>query len=110
MQPGLDERAVEAGRVHPLRLRRYEGDLFDGVTTPALSSATLLIETHDVFVPGTTERLRSALDAWHVIERISTDDARRQSTADLSFLSPADQPMAQHEWRPEQAWLLCRPR
>ncbi len=87
----------------------FEVELFEGATTTALRSATLLIETHDSFVPDATTRVRARFQATHEVEVFTQASPRRSSNADLSFLSPSERHSAEHEMRGEQTWLLCTP-
>ena len=76
-----------------------------------LNSSTLVIETHDCFVPGITQELRSAYELTHWVEEIDTSAPRRASSLDLSFLpSDAARKLATDEVRPPQSWLVCTPK
>ncbi len=88
----------------------YEGALFGDVTPGALRSATLIVETHDCFVPGVAARVRAIFKSTHDIHTIDGRLPRRLSTHRLDFLSAEEQHSAQHEVRGEQEWLLCLPR
>jgi hypothetical protein len=88
----------------------YEAALFGPGTVPALRSATLLIETHDCFVPGVSDRLRQAFGETHSVRVYGHDAHRRLPTQPLDFLSEPERQLAVHEVRPPQTWLLCLPR
>jgi hypothetical protein len=88
----------------------YEAELFDDGTIARLRTATLLIETHDPFVPGVSERLRAAFATTHEVRVIGGDGARRESPRPLDFLGEAERRLAVQEVRPPQRWLLCLPR
>ncbi len=89
----------------------YEGDLFGGPTPiPALGTATLIVETHDMFVPGVYRRLREKFAATHEVHEVGAGAARRVSDLPLEFLDPAQRALANKEVRPDQVWLLCLPR
>jgi hypothetical protein len=88
----------------------YEARLFGPDTLPALRTATLIIETHDCFVPGVSERLHSAFAATHVVRVYGHDASRRAPTHPLEFLSEQERSLAVQEVRPPQTWLLCLPK
>ena len=88
----------------------YEGPLFTSEPIPHLATATLIIETHDEFNPGVTDRIRARLAATHDIRTFGADSPRRESTRDLSFLSDDERRLATHEVRGPQTWLLCTPK
>ncbi len=87
----------------------YEADLFEGACGRALESATVLVETHDDFVPRSTARVSAAFARSHRLTTFDTMTPRRMSSLDLSFLSESERQQAQHELRGDQAWLLCEP-
>ena len=86
----------------------YETVLFERITSLRLGTATIIVETHDDFVRGSTDRVVAALSSTHVIHRFDGHD-RRLSTRDLSFLTEEERRLAQHEVRGNQMWLLCLP-
>lgn len=88
----------------------FEADLFQGGLIHRLATATLLIETHDCFVPGVHARLRLAFADSHEVIEFGDPSARRQATAPLDFLTDAERGLAEHEVRAAQRWLLCLPR
>lgn len=88
----------------------FEGDLFASRPIPKLASATLVIETHDVFRPGTVDRLRAALGPTHEIEEIPSGDAGRLVPVDLGFLDERERALATTEVRPAQRYLHGTPK
>lgn len=88
----------------------YESVLFGPETLPHLRTATLIVETHDCFVPGVADRLRKAFSETHIVREYGLDDVRRKSSLSLEFLTEAERPLAEREVRPAQLWLLCLPR
>jgi hypothetical protein len=88
----------------------YEGVLFGPDTVPKLRSATLIIETHDCFVPGVSDKVRAAFAETHSVRVYGNDATRRGPTRPLDFLSEAEQQLAIQEVRPPQLWLLCLPK
>lgn len=88
----------------------YEETLFATEPIPHLSSATLIIETHDKANPGVTDRIRARLGATHEIHEFADGSPRRDTTCDLRFLSEDERSRAPHEIRGPQIWLWCTPR
>lgn len=88
----------------------YEAALFGPDTIPGLQSATLIIETHDCFVPGVSERLRVAFGKTHSVLVYGVGARRRIPTHSLDFLSEAERQLVIQEVRPPQTWLLCLPK
>jgi hypothetical protein len=87
----------------------YEAELF-GAAAPALRSATLIVETHDCFVPGVSDRLRASFGGTHTVHVLGDSGGRRVSSRSLEFLPEEQRQLANQEVRPPQLWLLCLPR
>jgi hypothetical protein len=88
----------------------YEATLFNREILPALRTATLIVETHDRFVPGVSDRLRSDLAATHTVRVLGEGESRRTSSLDLDFLTEQERRLANDDIRSPQLWLLCLPR
>lgn len=88
----------------------YENILFSPQVIPALRSATLIVETHDGFAPGVTERLRAAFADTHAVHICGRQDGHRVTTQSLDFLSEPERRLAVEEVRSPTPWLLCLPR
>jgi hypothetical protein len=88
----------------------YEAVLFESSTIRDLRSATLLIETHDCFVPGVSDTLRAAFGETHAVRVYGHGGSRRSTTRPLDFLTEREQELAVQEVRSSQLWLLCLPR
>ncbi len=86
----------------------YERQLFADATSAALNSATLLVETHDLFVPGVTAFLRERFRDTHQIEQITNGE--RVTSVDLHFVEKAQHSLATTEVREQQLWLLLTPK
>jgi hypothetical protein len=86
----------------------YEDVLFNPKSIPALRTATLIIETHDCFVPGVSDRLRAAFAESHSVHVYGPCE-RRAPACDLDFLAEPERRLATCEVRPPQQWLLCLP-
>jgi len=64
-----------------------EKELLDPVAVPALRSATILVETHDLIVPGCRDTVARRFAATHIIEEVTN---RARSLADFPpALAPA---------------------
>jgi len=87
----------------------FEGTLFEQITTPALRTATLIVETHDNLVPGVHDRVAAVLRQTHRLSTFDNSGPRRLSGRQLDFLSEPERQSAQHEVRGEQRWLLASP-
>lgn len=86
-----------------------EESLFAGDVVAALREAVLIIETHDCFFPGISTRIESMFEPTHEVRRIRSDENRRETAAQLEFLSSDERILATREVRPAQVWLLCLP-
>jgi hypothetical protein len=87
----------------------YERTLLCGATTPALDSATILVELHEVYAPGVTVAIRDRFAATHDARSVANAD-RSAPPVDLNFLTPEEVAAAHSENRAEQEWLLLTPR
>jgi hypothetical protein len=83
-----------------------EGDLLHA---EALSSAMIIVETHDHAVTGITDALISRFAHTHDVDVLGSIKA---DTALLAWLSQKEQEIALDEMRAgaEQRWLVMRPR
>ena len=89
----------------------YEGELLCSGTIPNLDAATLIVETHDAFVPGVADRIRERLGRTHDLATIPpAHDAKAADAFDLAGLDEREKELATREVRPPQEWLLCLPR
>ena len=88
----------------------FEGELFASRPIPGLATATLVIETHDVFRPGTTDRLKGALGPTHELTEIPSGHAGQDLPVDLGFLDDRERGLATTEVRPAQRYLFGLPK
>lgn len=86
----------------------YEGELFARSSTPALASATLLIETHDDLVPGVSGMLQRRFSDTHDVTVVKSH-SRNVTRRELEFLTPEEAKAAIYEVRGEQEWLVLTP-
>lgn len=93
-----------------------ERELTDPARVPGLRRATMLIETHDVLVPGCLEAVVSRYAATHDVTRIPTrprtlEDFPAGLVPALVRWMPARAREAVQEWRGgPQEWVLLVPR
>jgi hypothetical protein len=88
----------------------FEDVLFGGGAIGPLGQAVMIIETHDCFVPGVSDRLRAVLASTHTVREFGGEGARRGTTRSLDFLSEPERRLAVQEIRLPQVWLLCLPK
>ncbi len=108
-----------SGRSRTLVVMDVEGaekTLLDPDAIPALRRATILVETHDVFVPGTHDAIRSRFAATHAIDERTIVPRTMADYPDellplLRRLMRRSALNSINEWRqPPSAWLLLVPR
>jgi hypothetical protein len=85
----------------------YEGELFSQTRTPALDTATLLVEIHDNLVPGVGSAVRIRFAPTHSIEAVAA--RALEVPTHLEFLTPSEAQIASREIRGPQEWLLLTP-
>ena len=105
----LDEH-LEPGSLIVSDCEGYENSLFCSLPVPNLATATLVIETHDCFAPGTTARLGARLAATHDVALIASEPSGRAPEVDVGFLNERDRGLATRELRQEQEWMLATPK
>jgi hypothetical protein len=87
----------------------YEAELFGRAASPALDSATLLVEVHDNLIPGVGAAVRKRFASTHAVAAVRTGE-RAAPQIDLGFLTPDEAAAAVREIRDPQEWLLFTPR
>jgi hypothetical protein len=90
----------------------YETILLEPMCVPKLLECTVLVEAHDVYIPGVTEILQERFLQTHSCEVIT---AQQRSALDIpssiDYLSPEEARLAVDEFRPpNHRWLLFTPR
>ena len=88
----------------------YEAALFPPAVVARLGSATLIVETHDVFVPGVSDALRAVFGETHTVIEFDGQSTPRRAPCALDFLTEPEQRLVIQEVRADQVWLLCLPR
>ncbi|HPO93604.1 MAG TPA: hypothetical protein PL072_09035 [Phycisphaerales bacterium] len=89
----------------------YEDVLMDPARSPALKNAYLLVEVHDMFVPGVSRRVMERFAQTHTLTKYAP---RQRTAADLPpgvklDARQFDQAMNEHR-QASSAWLELRPR
>lgn len=87
----------------------FESQLFSESVVGRLRQSTLLIETHDCFVPNVTKTLQSIFAPTHRVHAFDSGRGTRTTDCDLRFLTEEQLPLATCEIRTDQQWLLCLP-
>lgn len=88
----------------------YETTLFPDLLQGKLATTTLIIETHDNFVPGVSDQMRKVFEQSHFVYPIASEAQRSCADGDLDFLTPEERTLACQDAREPQLWLLCLPR
>ena len=88
----------------------YEHELFCTTEIPLLARATMLIETHDMFVPGVSADLRARFARTHLIHEVSSRENAPAPAVRVHSLTDDEMRRAGNEVRPHQTWLLLTPK
>lgn len=88
----------------------YEHRLLCDMVIPALDSATMIIELHESLSPGVTADIVRQFSDTHAVQRVASRTATSVPDLPPHPLSDDQIQRACAEIRPEQAWLLLRPR
>ena len=113
-----DLQQVLAGTNNPVivcDVEGYEEALLDPAAVPALRGGTILVEMHDMVLPGITEKLQARFVATHQISRIWQEARSRTEfpwkTLGTRLLPNSYIEWAVSEWRPaKMSWLWMKPR
>ena len=87
----------------------YEGALFCGQMVPAFATCTFIIELHEAFVPGVTQRCLDTFSRTHTAQVVET---RTETPLKVRPASFTDEEMRRvsAEARGPQQWLVLTPR
>jgi len=90
----------------------YEDILIDPDAAPELAGATILVELHDLIVPGLSERIAARLCRTHTLEVFPVRERMLADIPTACRLRDADALEAMNEYRgePRQSWFLATPR
>jgi hypothetical protein len=87
-----------------------EAELLDPHTAPRLRHADVLVETHDMLAPGTTERLERAFGSSHEIARIDAGQRFVDDFPEIDFMPLVTRQLAISEFRrAPMLWLDMTP-
>ncbi len=86
----------------------YEGALFCDQWVPAFATCTIVIELHEAFVPGVTERCRATFADTHVIEMVDMRHDRLPRARPPSFTAE-EMLRVSTEVRGPQQWMVLTP-
>jgi hypothetical protein len=88
----------------------YEDQLLDPTAAPNLLRAILLVELHDRFVPGVTQRLKARFAPSHRWHEVASRDRQAADYPIVQFLDATDRDRALSEKRGgPQSWALLVP-
>ncbi len=88
-----------------------ELDLLNPALSPALARMSVIVETHDLFRPGTLAELRGRFAPTHDIEEVHQQPKTTPLPDWLTGLGHLDQLLAVWEWRARPTpWLVMRPK
>lgn len=88
----------------------YEQTLLDPSAVPPLKQATILVETHDMLVPGVTEKLIERFKPTHTITRIDAEPRVAGDFPLVSDLEDSRKVQFMNEYRPPgMKWLYMTP-
>jgi hypothetical protein len=107
----LLEGVLDAGAVVLCDCDGCEDPLLDTGAVPALNLCDVIVETHDLWDPGTTERLEARFGPTHDIERIETTPRFVRNFPQTGFMPLVTQQLAITEFREgPQSWLVMHSR
>jgi hypothetical protein len=86
----------------------YEGALFCREWVPAFASGTFVIELHDAFVPGVTERCRAMFADTHSAQIVDTRREMPRTARPQAFTDDEMQRVSMEPRGPQQ-WLVLTP-
>lgn len=88
-----------------------ELDILDPARGPALAGLNIIVETHDVFRPGTLQTLMDRFGSTHDIVRVDQAQKTFEQPWWLQDLTQLDQLLSTWEWRLRPTpWLVMRPK
>ena len=88
----------------------YEAHLFCSRLIPALASATMLIELHDIQAPGVTMCVQAAFRETHSANVLPSVTETPRTVKPIGSLTAEEMLQLTREIRGPQAWILLRPR
>lgn len=122
---GVGDRVVVGGEFQPEDFQRFAGrralvmvdaegaenEILDLVRGPALAGMSIIVETHDLFRPGTLNTLVERFSPTHDIQRVDQEISEHAPPWWVKEMSPLDQLLTLWEWRLRPTpWLVMRPK
>jgi precorrin-6B methylase 2 len=122
---GVGDRVVVGGEFRPEDFQAFadrrvlvmvdtegaEVDILRPDLGPALAQMSIIVETHDVFRPGSLATLRQRFEATHDIVQVNTGTKHLTGPPWLMDFNHLDQLLAVWEWRLRPTpWLVMRPK
>lgn len=122
---GVSDRVVVGGEFKPADFEAFasrrpliivdaegaELDILDPASSPALEGMRLIVETHDVWRPGTRAELMTRFSPTHEIVQVDQEHHWPSVPAWLRNLSELDLLLSGWEWRHRQTpWLVMCPK
>lgn len=108
---GLNDALAESKR--PFLLVDCEGcedHLLNPTEVPNLKYSAILVEVHEDFVPGVSERLLGRFSETHRVEVLRSTQRRKDSIAEVSMLDDQEFELVIDELREaEMQWFMMRP-
>ncbi|MGH6911218.1 MAG: hypothetical protein ACREE0_18420 [Phenylobacterium sp.] len=122
---GVTDRVIIGGEFKPDGFEAFAGrralvmvdaegaelDILQPALSPSLAGMNVIVETHDVFRPGSLETLIERFSPTHSIVQVGQGQQVIDMPPWLASLSQLDQLLAIWEWRlAETPWLVMRPK
>lgn len=122
---GVADRVIVGGEFSPEDFQRFAGrralvvvdaegaevDILDPARGPALAGMSIIVETHDVFRPGTLDTLVARFAPTHEIRRVDQALEGYEAPWWVKEMSELDQLLTVWEWRLRPTpWLVMRPK
>ena len=122
---GVADRVIVGGEFSPEDFQRFAGrralvvvdaegaevDILDPARGPALAGMSIIVETHDVFRPGTLDTLVTRFAPTHEIRRVDQALEGYEAPWWVKEMSELDQLLTVWEWRLRPTpWLVMRPK
>jgi precorrin-6B methylase 2 len=122
---GVSDRVIVGGEFAPDGFQAFAGrrvlvmvdaegaetDILQPALSPALAGMNVIVETHDLYKPGTLAALMERFSPTHDIQRVDQQPKTFDVPAWLQALPHLDQLLAVWEWRAAPTpWLVMTPR
>jgi hypothetical protein len=88
----------------------YERELFCTSEIPALATATMIIETHECFVPGVLGDIIHRFERSHTVRQVSTESGQPRINVQVDSLTGDELCRVSREVREPQSWVYLTPK